>query len=102
MIAALVLFHRDRQLPREEVARIFEASTPRYRGLPGLNFKAYIRDDAGTDVGGIYLWESREAAERVYTAEWRRGAAERYGVEPEIRYFDVVLTVDNGLAAAAV
>ncbi len=100
MIAALVLFHRQEVLPREEAVRAFETTAPRYRGVPGLRFKAYLRAEVGADLGGVYLWESREAAERFYSPEWRRAAAERYGVEPEIRYFEVPLTVDNGLGAA--
>jgi len=101
MIAALVLFHRERSMGREEAVRAFETTAPRYRGLPGLHFKAYLHEPDGA-VGGFYLFESREAAERLYTPEWRRTAAERYGVEPEIRYFDVPLTVDNGIGMAAV
>jgi hypothetical protein len=43
--------------------------------------------------GGIYV--SREAAERLYTAEWRRTVAERYGGEPEIEWLENPVTVDN-------
>jgi hypothetical protein len=46
-------------------------------------------------AGGVYLWESRDAAERVYTAEWRQMIFERYGAEPEISYYDTPVVVDN-------
>ena|ERR1700731_5413153 len=38
-----------------------------------------------------------EAAERVYTAEWRQMIAERYGAAPEIRFFVTPVVVDNTL-----
>ncbi|HAX25868.1 MAG TPA: monooxygenase, partial [Chloroflexi bacterium] len=41
------------------------------------------------------LWESREAAEAVYTDEWKAKAATLYGTPPDIRYFDVPVFIDN-------
>jgi hypothetical protein len=37
---------------------------------------------------GVYLWESREAAERMYSAEWRTMIADRYGTAPQILFRD--------------
>jgi len=34
--------------------------------------------------GGVYLWESREAAEAFYAAGFRAIIRERFGVEPQI------------------
>ncbi len=64
--------------------------------------KYYLYDgDAGIG-GGVYLWESREAAERVYTAEWKQMLAQRYGAEPEITYFDTPVVVDNAVDTISV
>ena len=43
----------------------------------------------------MYLWESREAAEAVYTADWHKRVAERYGSEPTVTYFETPIVVDN-------
>ncbi len=70
---------------------------PKCRQLAGLVRKYYLYDgDAGIG-GGVYLWESRAAADRVYTAEWKKMIADRYGAEPEITYFDTPVIVDNAL-----
>ena len=93
MITAIVRFPLKSGTSREDAAKLFEGSAPKYRHLAGLIRKYYLFD--GTTGGGVYLWESREAAERVYTAEWRKGLAERYGTAPEISYFDTPVVVDN-------
>jgi hypothetical protein len=44
---------------------------------------------------GIYLWESREAAERFYTPEWREMIAKKYKGAGEIEWLENPVTVDN-------
>ena len=87
-------------LPKRTVEQAIaggKGSAPTYRGLAekGLIRKDYLNGDAGT--GGVYLWESREAAERVYTAEWKKMIADRYGAEPDIAYFETAVVVDNAI-----
>jgi len=49
---------------------------------------------AGT-AGGVYLWQSREDAEKLYTKEWKDFIHEKYGAEPSIVYFHSPVVVDN-------
>ena len=60
----------------------------------GLVRKYYLFGEDGSG-GGFYLWESREAAERMYTAEWKKMIADRYGTPPQITYFEAPVIVDN-------
>ena len=39
-------------------------------------------------AGGVYLWETRSAAEAVYNGEWKARVKQLYGSEPEISWFD--------------
>ena len=94
MITVVVQFQLPKGTTREEVFRTFQTSTSRYHGMPGLIRKYYLYGDEGV-AGGAYLWEGREAAEAVYTDEWRQNAKKRYGVEPTIAYFETPLVVDN-------
>ena len=55
------------------------------QGDEGLALPARARHGSG---GGVYLWESREAAERMYTADWKKMIADRYGTAPQITYFE--------------
>jgi hypothetical protein len=94
MITALVQFPLPKSMSANDAKALFEGSAPKYKGLPGLVRKYYL---FGEGVGGgCYLWESREAAEKVYSAEWRRTIKERYGAEPNITYFETPVIVENG------
>jgi predicted RNase H-like nuclease len=95
MITTVVQFQMKTPLSLEEATRRFESSAPKYQQLPGLIRKYYIRSEDGRTAGGIYLWDSREAAEKVYGGEWRARVAQLYGAEPVIAWFDSPVIVDN-------
>ena len=101
MIAALVLFQTNGTLSLDEAAARFNTTAPNYRGRDGLYSKAYIYAEDGSKLGGFYLWESREAAEALYTDAWRAKATEIYGVEPVVQYFEVPVLIENGAAVGA-
>jgi hypothetical protein len=83
---------------RDKAAALFKGSAPKYRDLPGLVRKYYLYSAEEGIGGGVYLWKSREDAERTYTPEWKRMIRERYGAEPVITYFDTPVVVDNATA----
>jgi hypothetical protein len=97
MITAIVRFKLPANIDAAKAAELFQASAPKYRGLAGLVRKYYLFDAESRTGGGCYLWESCEAAERVYNAEWREMIAERYGAPPEISFFETPVVVDNSL-----
>ena len=101
MIAALILFDTAGELTLEQAAERFNTTAPNYRGREGLHSKAYIYENDGSTLGGFYLWESREAADAVYTDAWKAKATELYGVEPVIRYFEVPVHIQNTVAVNA-
>jgi len=94
MITAIVRFQMPEGTTLEDATKLFEASADKYRGLDGLVRKYYLYGE-GAAAGGAYLWESREAADRLYTSEWKAMMQERYGVEPTVEYFDSPVIVDN-------
>jgi hypothetical protein len=95
MIATLVQFRMCTPITLEDATRRFESSAPKYQNLPGLIRKYYVRSEDGRAAGGIYLWESREAAEKVYNGEWRSRVEKLYGAEPVFTWFDSPVIVDN-------
>ena len=84
----------------DDAKALFEGSAPRYRAAPGLVRKYYLFGEDGSG-GGVYLWESREAVERMYTADWKKMIADHYGTPPQITYFETPVIVDNSEPAAA-
>jgi hypothetical protein len=73
---------------------------PNYKDALGLVRKYYLYGENGIG-GGVYLWESREAADRQYSATWKRRIAERYGTPPEITYYETPVIVDNARGKAS-
>ncbi len=97
MITAIVRFKLPADFDAAKTAEVFRNSAPKYQGLAGLVRKYYLFDAENHTGGGCYLWESREAAERVYNAEWCQMITERYGAAPEISFFETPVIVDNTL-----
>jgi hypothetical protein len=95
MVTTLVLFHLPSPISFEDAARRFESSAPKYQNLKGLVRKYYVRTEDGARAGGIYLWESRAAAEAVYNGEWRERVEKLYGAKPTFTWFDTPVIVDN-------
>ena len=94
MITAIVQFDLPADVDRQKASEIFQRIAPLYRKMEGLIHKYFCFSAEGKGAG-IYLWETREAAEKVYAGVWRERIKELYGVEPEIQYYEPLLVVDN-------
>lgn len=94
MITAIVKFQLPQDVTLEAATEKFEKTAPNYEGLSGLVRKYYLFGE-GAVAGGVYLWESREAADRQYTDEWKNMIAKVYGAAPEISYYETPVIVDN-------
>lgn len=95
MITVLVQFQLPQPVTREKAREIFLSTAPKYRGFPGLIRKNYVLCQDGKTAGGVYLWKSREAAERLYTDEWKKFIVDKYGGQPSVIYFETPVVVDN-------
>lgn len=95
MITAIVQISLSTPVTLAKATELFTASAPNYRDTPGLMRKYYLLSEDGSMAGGVYLWESREAAEQLYSAEWRQAILNKYGTEPSVTYFASPVIVDN-------
>lgn len=95
MITALVQFKLPQPLTLEKAREVFSGTAPKYREIAGLIRKYYVLSPDGGTAGGVYLWASREAAERLYTNEWKEFIRDKYGAEPSVTYFESPVVVDN-------
>src|ERR1700709_1934666 len=85
-------------LPKRSEEQAIKGGTstaPIYRGLAGKGLirKDYLNGETGT--GGVYLWESRAAAEAWFTEERIAELTGRFGVRPRLTWYDTHVTVDN-------
>ncbi|HZP75507.1 MAG TPA: YdhR family protein [Pseudolabrys sp.] len=95
MIIAIVTFKLAQPATLEEITKTFQGTAAKYQGLPGLLRKNYFLSEDGCRAGGIYVWETREAAERVYTTDWCKMIERKYGTPPVIEYLHSPVMVDN-------
>jgi len=94
-VIAIVSFRLPQMQTLDQATAAFDTTAPKYLGMSGLLRKNYFLTEDGMRAGGIYLWESRQAAERVYTPEWKAFVKGKYGNEPEIVFVDTPVQVDN-------
>ncbi len=100
-VTAVVNFALPEGKTEEELIAGFESSTALYRDVPGLLRKYYLLSEDRRTGGGVYIFETRADAERVHDEVWRARLRERMGVEPDVRYFDSPVIVDNEARAAS-
>ena len=94
MITAIVRYRLPPTINRTQCRALFEAIAPGFQTAPGLISKHFIWSESGI-AGGVYQWHSKTDAEAFYGGPWRDGIVERYGMEPEIEFFDVFCITDN-------
>jgi len=95
MILELVLFKSPQGKSRGEILEDAKHTLSRWRANSDLVRKHYLLSEDGVEGGGVYIWPSREAAENGHNAEWRESVKKRTGSEPVIRYFDLLMLLDN-------
>ena len=95
MITALVQIKLPEPMAKDKAKDVFAGTAPKYREVTGLIRKYYLISEDRATAGGVYLWESREAAERLYTDDWKIFILQKYGTMPSVTYFDSPVIVDN-------
>ena len=95
MITALIQFKLPQPISRDKAREVFSGTAPKYREVHGLLRKYYVLTQDGGPAGGVYLWNSREDAEHLYTKEWKKFIFDKYGAFPSVMYFESPVIVDN-------
>ena len=80
----------------DQLVDTIRASAPMYYGVPGLIRKYYCLALERREAVGIYLWRSREDAERFYTPQWRDVVTARWGAAPARQDWDTPVVVESG------
>ncbi len=94
MIVEYVLFKTPPGLTREQILESARGTISRWQANKELVRKHYIESEDGYG-GAFYIWPSKDAAQRGHDAAWRAGVEKRTGSPPVIRYFDLLMVLDN-------
>ena len=90
---AVVTYRLPDGTDREAALQMFRDSIPRYMATEGLLRKNVIYQEGVG--GGVYLWESREAAEAAYSDEWKAYMTEKYNYSPKLVFYEAPITMDR-------
>lgn len=101
MIAKLVSFQLPVSMSRNEVKAAAREAAEEWLRHPQLIRKDFLLDENNITYG-YYLFPDRESAEQAHDASFLEQLKERFGVEPEIKYFDYLMTADAGSGSITV
>jgi heme-degrading monooxygenase HmoA len=101
MIVQVVRFKS--RLSDSQVLRTYEQRADRYRALPGLLNKYYLKFSETGEHGAVYMWESEEAMREFRSSDLARTIPDAYQVigAPEVVVGDLVYTLRPESAAAS-
>lgn len=97
VITEYVLFDLPAGITRDEVVAGMHEVAPRWQREGQLVRKTFVFDPVAGQAGAFYLWRDRRAAEAAHDEAWRQRIRAAYGSEPQVRYFETPLVVDNAL-----
>jgi heme-degrading monooxygenase HmoA len=102
MIVSLVRFRSN--LGDDEVQAAFEDRAERYRSVPGLVEKIYLRFPEIGEFGALYVWDSPDSLERFRESDLARTIPSVYEVDgaPRSELADVRLIVEGSASRAGV
>jgi hypothetical protein len=72
-----------------------KATAHTYQGIPGLVRKYYGIAEDGRTICGIYLWQSKAAAAKLYTPDWVALVTKRWGAAPQRRDWECPMVVES-------
>ena len=96
---ALIMFVRFKSaLPFAELMEIANERADAFRALPGLLQKYYVQDPASGEVGGVYVWDSKESMEKYRDSDLRASIGAAYQVEgtPRVEVLRVEMPLRAG------
>ena len=95
MILELVEFNSPKGWSRQQVAEDARHVIAKWRANKELLRKHFMLELNGKPGAGVSIWPSVAAAQKAHIEEWRQSVIKRCGSAPTIRYFDLMLLVDN-------
>lgn len=95
LITVITRFPLPAGLTAEQIRAAFDEAAPRFRNVPGLVRKQFLRSkDCGT-AGGVYLWNDEDAARAFMSERVAPMIREKFRVEPTIEFYDSPVMVEN-------
>jgi hypothetical protein len=95
MISEIVLFRLPDGMSRADAMAKYRARVPMWQANPDLIHKAFLFDEKSRRGGGVYLWNSIEAAKKAHGPAFEEAIQSIFGSKPEFQYFEAPIVIDN-------
>lgn len=77
------------------VRNLMRDRAKQFNKLPGLRSKAFLLDVDRREIGGNYVWETREALDAYLRSDLYLDVVRKVGEPRELRIYEVPEYVDN-------
>jgi len=94
MITATVRYQLPPHIDHDACREHFHKIAPGFQQVQGLISKHFIWSESGW-AGGVYQWQTLADAKAFYSGSWLDGIVERYGMQPQIEFYEVFALTDN-------
>ena len=94
MITATVRYRLPAHIDHAACRAHFHKIALGFQAARGLISKHFIWSESGW-AGGVYQWETLADAKAFYSGPWLDGIVERYGMAPQIEFYEVFALTDN-------
>ena len=95
MIGVILTFRYTDGFDPELLRHIAETARPTFEGMAGLRSKAFTLNEAKREAVNFYIWESEDAARRLYDEKVMERVTTLYGVRPIVDRVEIAVLVDN-------
>jgi heme-degrading monooxygenase HmoA len=95
MITVITRFALPAGVNADQIHAAFDEAAPRFRNVPGLVRKQFLRSKDCRTAGGVYLWNDESAARAFMNERVAPMIRAKYHVDPDIEYYDSPVIVEN-------
>ncbi|HSU55519.1 MAG TPA: YdhR family protein [Candidatus Dormibacteraeota bacterium] len=95
LITVVTRFELPGGLTPEQIRAAFDEAAPKFRNVPGLVRKQFLRSKDCRTAGAVYLWNDEQAARAFMNERVAPMIRDKFRVEPAIEFYDSPVIVEN-------
>ena len=95
LITVITRFQLPAGMTAEQVRAAIDEAAPKFRNVPGLIRKQFLRSKDCRTTGGVYLWNDERAALAFMNEHVAPMIRAKFHVEPTIEFYDSPVIVEN-------
>src|SRR5262249_60679450 len=95
LITVVTRFQLPAGVTADQIRAAFDEAATRFRHVPGLVRKQFLRSKDCRTAGGVYLWNDERAARAFMNERVAPMIREAFHVDPTIEFYDSPVIVEN-------